>query len=248
MGNFAAAFAGLIGAASAALATRIFLAARPSPFVILGATFPVARLTPALTILAAVLGMTAAIALALWIGRGLEHGFARARAGGPSPTDLARRTLALSALMVATAATIYGLRGEALGHLGIGAAAPTIEFEIRVPRDVADRVPHEETQVEFRGDKRSALARLRRDWRPAPDDRMIVSGRVAIDVDTLDRKIVLNLPGEPSRLFRLRLAREPSPSDEFGPWHQVDAFAKAGSGAPDRAEPVDGFAIRYRAL
>ncbi len=246
MGNFAAAFAGLIGAASAALATRVFLAAQPSPLVMLGATWPLARLTPALTVIAAALGMTAAIALALWIGRGLEHGFARA--GGPSTRDLARRALALSALVLAAATTAYGLRGEALGHLGIGAAAPTIEFEIRVPRAIADRVPHEETQVEFRGDKHSALARLRRDWRPAPDDQMIVAGRVAIDVDTLDRKIVLNLPGEPSRLFRLRLAREPSPSDEFGPWHQVDAFAKAGSGAPDRAEPVDGFAIRYRAL
>jgi hypothetical protein len=239
MRNFAAAFAGLIGAAGAALAMRVFLGAHSSRVVVPGTTWPVETLTPALTGIAAVLGMMAAIALALRLGHAGDFRSAR---------ELAGRTLVLSALMIALAATGYGLRGEVLSHLGIGAAAPTVEFEIRVPLAVANRAPLEETQVEFRSDRRSALARLRREWRAAPDEQMVVSGRVAIDIGTLDRAIVLNLPGEPSRLFRLRLARNPSPSDEFGPWHQVDAFAKAGSGAPEGAKPVDGFAIRYRAL
>jgi hypothetical protein len=69
---------------------------------------------------------------------------------------------------------------------------------------------------------------------------------VTLDYRTTDRIVVLHLPGQPQRLFKLRLAANPGHCDQFGPWHLVDRVASPGR------EPVrelnDAFAIRYRVL
>jgi hypothetical protein len=64
---------------------------------------------------------------------------------------------------------------------------------------------------------------------------------------TTDRTVVLNLPGQPPRQFRLRLAASPSHSDQFGPWHLADRVTSP-AGEAVRTEPNDAFAIRYRVL
>jgi hypothetical protein len=58
--------------------------------------------------------------------------------------------------------------------------------------------------------------------------------------------VVLNLPGQPQRLFKLRLAASPSHSDQFGPWHLADRVAPVNAG--EAARPNHAFAIRYRVL
>jgi hypothetical protein len=79
------------------------------------------------------------------------------------------------------------------------------------------------------------------------DGRPVLTGSVPIAYVTAQRMVILNLPGEPSRLFKLRLAPNPSQSEAFSPWHQVD-FIDNGTTAPQRARPDAGFAIRYRVL
>jgi hypothetical protein len=76
----------------------------------------------------------------------------------------------------------------------------------------------------------------------------VLRGSVALDYRTTDRVVVLNLPGKAQCQFKLRLAANPSRSDEFGPWHLADRVAAPGRGEESRAEQNDAFAIRYRVL
>ena len=75
----------------------------------------------------------------------------------------------------------------------------------------------------------------------------MLRGSVPLDFRTTDRFVVLNLPGQPQRLFKLRLAASPSHSDQFGPWHLADRVAPTAK-EPVCNAPNDAFAIRYRVL
>jgi hypothetical protein len=76
----------------------------------------------------------------------------------------------------------------------------------------------------------------------------VLRGSVPLDFRTTDRIVVLNLPGQPQRLFKLRLAESPSRSDRFGPWHLADRVTPLTANEPVRGAPNDAFAIRYRVL
>ena len=76
--------------------------------------------------------------------------------------------------------------------------------------------------------------------------RTVIRGSVTLDYRTTDRVVVLHLPDQPQRLFKLRLAANPGHSDQFGPWHLVDRVAS--SAGPAAREPNDAYAIRYRVL
>jgi hypothetical protein len=76
----------------------------------------------------------------------------------------------------------------------------------------------------------------------------VLRGSVPLDFRTTDRIVVLNLPGQPQRLFKLRLAASPSHSDQFGPWHLADHVTPTTAIEPVRTTPNDAFAIRYRVL
>jgi hypothetical protein len=78
------------------------------------------------------------------------------------------------------------------------------------------------------------------------DGRSVLRGSVALDFRTTDRVVILNLPGQVQRLFKLRLAASPSHSDQFGPWHLADRVASPKRDEPARSEADDAFAIRYR--
>ena len=102
------------------------------------------------------------------------------------------------------------------------------------------------TQIELHTDKNQTLAKLQKRLASTEDGRTVLRGSVPLDFRTTDRVVVLNLPGQPQRLFKLRLAANPGHSDQFGPWHLVDRVASPGS-EPAR-ELNDAFAIRYRVL
>jgi hypothetical protein len=80
------------------------------------------------------------------------------------------------------------------------------------------------------------------------DGRSVLRGSVALDYRTTDRVVVLNLPGQAQCQFKLRLAANPSHSDQFGPWHLADRVVYPKMSEATRTEPNDAFAIRYRVL
>jgi len=80
----------------------------------------------------------------------------------------------------------------------------------------------------------------------AYDMRHAALAYLGINATKPDRVVVLNLPGQSPRLFKLRLAASPTHSDQFGPWHLADRVASSGVGEPAHGEPNDTFAIRYR--
>jgi hypothetical protein len=164
------------------------------------------------------------------------------RSGYRSGHDILRHSLAATVVLALLAFVAYDMRHAALAYLGINPAKPTVEFEIRLPRATLSAIG--DSQVELVTNRNQKLASMQ--GAPASDShgRTVLRGSVTLDYRTTDRVVVLNLPGQPQREFRLRLAASPSHSDQFGPWHLADRVA-APAGEPAR-EPNDAFAIRYR--
>jgi hypothetical protein len=141
---------------------------------------------------------------------------------------------------------LYGV-SEAAGaffeSIGVNPLAPAFEFEIRLP--AASKVPaaRDDIQIELHTDRNQMIATLRD---VAHDgDRPVLSGVAPLKFRTTERRIVMSLPGEPVRVFRIRLPARPAPSADYGPWQQVD-FIEDARRETRRAEVTADYAIRYR--
>ena len=167
------------------------------------------------------------------------------RSGYRSPRDLVKHGIATTLMLALVAFVAYDLRHAALAYLGINPAKPAVEFEIRLPKAALTAVA--DTQIELRTDRNQKLAKLQDALAATPDGRRLLKGTVTLDYRTTERVVVLNLPGEGSYQFRLRLPASPSHSEAFGPWHLADGIAPA-SGDTVTTETHDAFAIRYRVL
>lgn len=180
-------------------------------------------------------GAAAAVAVAIVLNRYFR--------GRTRPSrDFAAALVAIGLLAFAA----YDMRHAAFDYLGINAAKPAVEFEIRLPTAAALAVMAGSTQIELHTNKNQTLAELRDGLASTEDGRTVLRGSVPLDFRTTDRVVVLNLPGQPQRLFKLRLAASPSHSDQFGPWHLADRVTSQIASEPIRAN--DAFAIRYRVL
>jgi hypothetical protein len=159
----------------------------------------------------------------------------------------AQSSLVIAAALAVIFAAGSNLRLSAMEHLGLNAGARSIEFEIRLPPVVATGSSKREAQVELHTDVNQSIAQLRGgEVSSTEDGRAILKGTVPIEFRTAERTLVLNLPGQPQRLFKIRLAANPSRSVEFSPWHLVDFVANTKG---ERERPVlDDFAIRYRVI
>ncbi len=104
------------------------------------------------------------------------------------------------------------------------------------------------TQVELRTDRNQKLAQLQGALAFGDDGRSVLKGSVALDYRTTERFVILTLPGQAQYQFKLRLAANPSHSDQFGPWHLADRMASPNKGEATGTELHDAFAIRYRVL
>ena len=166
------------------------------------------------------------------------------RTGYRSSRDVLKHGLAATAVLGLLAFVAWDMRHAAQAFLGLNPAKPAVEFEIRLPKAALADVS--ESQVELVTDRNQKLARMQAAPASDSDGRTVIRGSVTLDYLTTDRMVVLNLPGQPQRLFKLRLAANPSHSDRFGPWHLADRVASR-FGEPAR-EPNDAFAIRYRVL
>jgi hypothetical protein len=184
-------------------------------------------------------GVAAALAVAIMLTVYFRSGYRSLR-------DLVRHGLAAALVLGLLAFVASDMRHAALAYLGINASKPAVEFEIRLPKaavvDVAD------TQVELHTDRNQTLAQVQGALAPDGDGRNVLRGSVPLEYRTTDRVVVLNLPGQAQCQFKLRLAANPSHSDQFGPWHLADRVASPGKGEESRAEQNDAFAIRYRVL
>jgi F0F1-type ATP synthase membrane subunit c/vacuolar-type H+-ATPase subunit K len=165
-----------------------------------------------------------------------------------SPRNIARDFAATFVAIGLLGFAAYDIRHAALDYLGINLAKPAVEFEIRLPDAAALAVTAGATQIELHTDKNQTLAQLREGLASTEDGRTVLRGSVPLDFRTTDRIVVLNLPGQPQRLFKLRLAANPSHSDQFGPWHLADRVTPTSGNEPVRGAPTDAFAIRYRVL
>lgn len=186
--------------------------------------------------LAAAAGFVATVALTLYM-----KGEVRTLRG------VAVRSLGVVLMIGALAAGGFSLRTAAFSHLGVIAKAPAVEFEIRLPPAVAGANLKRDAQVELLTDLNQTLAQLDGDLRATEDGRAVLRGHVPLKFRTSERMVVLSLPGEAQRAFKLRLPPNPSPSDEFGPWHMVDRVVGTRTETA-RGIPDDTFAIRYRVL
>jgi hypothetical protein len=160
--------------------------------------------------------------------------------------EIAIRTLGVALMAAALVAGGFSLRNAALAHLGLTSRTPAVEFEIRLPTVAATADPGRDVQVELLTDRNQMLARLDSHLHATEDGRTILRGQVALGFRTSERLIVLSLPGEARRAFRLRLPADPSRSGTFGPWHMADQVQATSAAA--RTLPDDSFAIRYRVL
>jgi len=165
-----------------------------------------------------------------------------------SPRDIARHFASAIVAIGLLAFAAYDMRHAAFDYLGINWSKPAVEFEIRLPDTAALAVMAGTPQIELHTDKNQTLAKVRDGLASTGDGRTVLRGSVPLDFRTTDRVVVLNLPGQPQRLFKLRLAASPSHSDQFGPWHLADRVAPTNAVEPVRAAPSDAFAIRYRVL
>jgi hypothetical protein len=162
-----------------------------------------------------------------------------------SARDTVRHGLAAALALGLLAFVVYDTRHAGLAYLGINPAKPSIEFEIRLPKAAVFTMA--DSQVELRTDRNQTLAELQGAV-AADDGRRVLKGSVRLDYRTRDRVVVLNLPGQALCEFRLRLAANPSRSDQFGPWHLADRVASPNGGEETRSQQNDAFAIRYRVL
>jgi hypothetical protein len=165
-----------------------------------------------------------------------------------SSRDIAGHAAAVIAAAGLLAFAAYDMRHAAFDYLGINSAKSAVEFEIRLPDAAALAVAAGTPQIELHTDKNQTLAKVREGLASTEDGRTVLRGSVPLDFRTTDRVVVLNLPGQPQRLFKLRLAASPSHSDQFGPWHLADRVTPTPVSGSVRAAPNDAFAIRYRVL
>jgi hypothetical protein len=183
-------------------------------------------------------GIAAALAVAIILTVYFRTGYRSAR-------DIVRHGLATTAVLGLLAFVAYDMRHAALAYLGINPTKPAVEFEIRLPTATASTMA--DTQIELLTDRNQALAKVGA-LSSDQDGRSVLKGSVPLEYRTTDRVVVLNLPGQAQCRFKLRLAANPSHSEEFGPWHLADRVATSGKSEETRAEQNDAFAIRYRVL
>jgi hypothetical protein len=186
-------------------------------------------------LMSALAGAATALAIAIVLTVYFHTGHRTAR-------DVIKHTLAAVFALGLLGFVASDMRNVALAYLGINPGKPAVEFEIRMPR--TDLSAISDTQIELHTDRNQTLAQVE-GAADSEDGRSVLRGVVTLDYRTTERVVVLNMPGGAQCEFRLRLAADPSPSDQFGPWHLADRVTSPLAG--DVAEH-DAFSIRYRVI
>ena len=188
-------------------------------------------------LMSALAGIAAALAVAILLAVYFRTGYRSLR-------DIVCHGLAAALALGLLAFVVYDMRHAALAYLGINPTKPAVEFEIRLPKAATTLA---DSQIELHTDRNQTLAQIQGAMADG-DGRSVLRGSVALEHRTADRVLILDVPGQIQCQFKLRLAADPSHSDEFGPWHLADRVVLPGKGEESRTEQNDAFAIRYRVL
>lgn len=122
---------------------------------------------------------------------------------------------------------------------------PTLEFEIRVP--AAMPVPDPSAlRIELHTDKNVGESQLADRWLSAADDHKVIAGSVPLAFKTSSRLLVVFLPDQPTRLFRLPLSRDPQSTRTLGPWRRPEHIDVRGEDQPRAAPADDPIEMCYR--
>ncbi|SRR5579871_370208 len=189
-------------------------------------------------LMSALAGAATALAIAIILTVYVHTGHRTAR-------DVVKHALAAIFALSLLAFVASDTRNVALAYLGINPSQPSVEFEIRIPKTDSSVIAV--TQVELHTDRNQRLAQVE-GTADAEDGRSVLRGVVTLDYRTTERIVVLNMPGRAQCEFKLRLAADPSRSDQFGPWHLADRVASPVVSDVTDNTPHDAFAIRYRVL
>jgi hypothetical protein len=122
---------------------------------------------------------------------------------------------------------------------------PTLEFELRVPKAIAP-ADRSALQIELHTDRNVDDSYLSDPWRRDDGDHTLIAGGVPLSFKTSARLLVVSMPGEPVRLFRLPLSRNPGSTAELGEWRHADHIDRGGNEQPVSAPPGDPVELRYR--
>jgi len=157
-------------------------------------------------------------------------------------------TLGRVGLVVAGIAAIVGA-GIGLRLLTVDTysneAPPTLEFELRVP--VSMRLPDREAvRVELHTDKNIGDSYFSDPWLRTEGDHQVIAGGVPLSLKTSSRLLVVTLPDQPTRLFKLGLSRNPASTPAFGEWRGPDFVDAPGSDRPRAAPANDPVQLRHR--
>ncbi len=159
-------------------------------------------------------------------------------------------TLGRLGLVVAAIAALVGA-GIGLRLLTIDTysneAPPTLEFEIRVPASM--HLPgRSAVRVELHTDKNVGDSYFSDPWLRTAGEHQVIAGGVPLTLKTSSRLLVVSLPDQPTRLFKLALSRNPGSTPAFGEWHGPDFVDAPGSDRPRAAPADDPVQLRHRVL
>jgi hypothetical protein len=123
-------------------------------------------------------------------------------------------------------------------------APPSLEFELRFPSAMlpADT----DVGVELHTDHNVGPALVTTPWPPVDGGQQVIAGVVSLDFKTTSRLLVVTVPGEPVRLFRLGLSRDPSSTPSLGDWQHAAHLDRGGETQPEKAPADDPVELRYR--
>jgi hypothetical protein len=175
--------------------------------------------------------------LAIWLVLRVGHG----------SVPLGRALAQVVGVLVAIALVVAAGIAIRLGTLDTytNTLPPTLEFELRMPAAMATVKPSD-LSVELHTAKNVGVGSLADHWEPAEDGRMMLSGRVEMAFKTSGRLLVLKMPEQPTRLYRLPFSRDPSSMAGFGEWQPPRFIDAADADQPRDAPADDPVQARYR--
>jgi len=182
-------------------------------------------------------GGLVAMLVAIWL-------VLRVRRGRASPGPMLLR---IGMVLAGIAGVVGG--GLALWYWSIdtysGELPPQLAFDVRLP--VAMAVGNrDDVDIELDTDRNSADALLGDPWQRREGDAQVITGLVELAFKTRSRLLVLKLPNQPVRLFRLRLSRDPASTASMSDWQRPDHIDEPAKQGPEAAPPDDPVELRYR--
>ena len=156
-----------------------------------------------------------------------------------------RMPLVMGGIAALTAGGLW-IAYEMRPGLNSNGAPPRLMFEIKLPAGTKLPASRDAIGINLATEKNTMPGAVFASEDRMDGDRPVITGSVEITYRSSWRLLELKLPGEPDRLFVLKLASRPGHDKEFRDWEHVTHVADTGDNRPRMAGPQDVFDIRYR--